>query len=542
MALNFPDNPTIGYVYVDSTSNFSYEWDGTVWKSYTGASSSNIKILDDISGSFNGITTSFTLTSSGNLVYPPTPQSLIINVGGVIQDPSDDYSVSDSSISFSTAPEPGLSFSGILLGSAIPIAYANDGNLYIRKNYTGAGTTGPFDIVEGYTPGNLDVYRNGVRLVYETDFVGTSGTNFFLSEVATVNDEIEAVAYQITSLVQSSSNLDNLNVIGITTTGRLNVSTNAVVSGITTFGLLNTVKIDSNGNINASGIVTATSFIGNGSQLTGIAISYTPSAGIATYANIAGVSTYASTAGVSTVSQGLTGTPNISVGIVTATNYFGNGSNLTGIGVSGSLLREPQVLTSGTSYTTPTGCTKIYVECIGGGGAGGGATSSGGSGGENGGGGGGAGAYCAKYFTVTPSTTYSYQIGTGGLGVSGNSGNSGGSTTFTVGAVTLQAGGGGGGTGASVSSTAGGSGGSASNGDINIFGNAGNPGFIGVRNGGNGGASFFGGSGKGVGYSAAQGGAGYNGGGGGGAASYTGGGNQAGGDGGNGLIRIWEYS
>jgi hypothetical protein len=50
------------------------------------------------------------------------------------------------------------------------------------------------------------------------------------------------------------------------------------------------------------------------------------SAGIATYATTAGVSTtattagYATTSGISTVSQGLTGTPNITVGIITATN------------------------------------------------------------------------------------------------------------------------------------------------------------------------------------------------------------------------------
>jgi hypothetical protein len=44
---------------------------------------------------------------------------------------------------------------------------------------------------------------------------------------------------------------------------------------------------------------------------------------------------------------------------------------LTNAPVLGSLIRAPQVLTSGTSYTTPANCTQIYVECIGGGGGGG---------------------------------------------------------------------------------------------------------------------------------------------------------------------------
>ena len=49
MALNFPSNPTVGQVHSDTDSGFSYEWDGVVWKSFTTASASNIKRIDDIS-------------------------------------------------------------------------------------------------------------------------------------------------------------------------------------------------------------------------------------------------------------------------------------------------------------------------------------------------------------------------------------------------------------------------------------------------------------------------------------------------------------
>ena len=64
--------------------------------------------------------------------------------------------------------------------------------------------------------------------------------------------------------------------------------------------------------------VTATTFSGS---LSGNATSstYASTTGIATYAQISGISTYASTAGISTVSQGLIGTPDINVGIVTST-------------------------------------------------------------------------------------------------------------------------------------------------------------------------------------------------------------------------------
>ena len=56
MALNFPDNPGIGSVFVDTNSGFSFKWDGTVWNGFAGSSASEISNLDNIAGSFNGST------------------------------------------------------------------------------------------------------------------------------------------------------------------------------------------------------------------------------------------------------------------------------------------------------------------------------------------------------------------------------------------------------------------------------------------------------------------------------------------------------
>ena len=48
---------------------------------------------------------------------------------------------------------------------------------------------------------------------------------------------------------------------------------------------------------------------------------YAATAGEVIYAATAGIATYATSAGISTVAQGLTGAPNISVGVITATDY-----------------------------------------------------------------------------------------------------------------------------------------------------------------------------------------------------------------------------
>lgn len=139
-----------------------------------------------------------------------------------------------------------------------------------------------------------------------------------------------------------------------------------------------------------------------------------------------------------------------------------SGASLTNLpSQTGRLIRAPQVLTSGTSYTTPADCTDIVVQAVGGGGGGSRSSSSVLAAGGGGGG------YVLKYFAVTANTSYTYAIGAGGAGATTNnaSGTGGGNTTFTVGATTITAGGGGGG----VHSGSGASG-SATNGDLNIPG------------------------------------------------------------------------
>ena len=89
--------------------------------------------LDDISGSFNGSTTTFTTSVAGENVTAATPQQLLVSVGGVIQQPVTDYTTSTNSIIFSTAPASGLDFFAVLMGDSVNIGTPSDGSVTTAK-------------------------------------------------------------------------------------------------------------------------------------------------------------------------------------------------------------------------------------------------------------------------------------------------------------------------------------------------------------------------------------------------------------------------
>jgi len=75
----------------------------------------NNLIIDDISSQFNGLRDTFTLYVNGEEYFPINEQQLLISINDVLLEPLVDYQISGSSIVFTTAPSPGVNFSGIAL-------------------------------------------------------------------------------------------------------------------------------------------------------------------------------------------------------------------------------------------------------------------------------------------------------------------------------------------------------------------------------------------------------------------------------------------
>jgi len=208
MALNFPDAPTVNEVYTDNTSGFSFKWDGYVWQSFTPQSTKEIVILDDISGSFNDSTVTFALTESGIPFYPANAQQLRIVLGGVVQAPITDYTISSSNITFTTAPSSGLTFSGVSLGPAVPIgtAIVADGSITPIKLSTG----GPSWNTSG------DLYVSGISTVTNalgTVKIGTGNTTLIVEG----NTRVTGILTIGTSSVTLNGTTDQVNVGSATT-------------------------------------------------------------------------------------------------------------------------------------------------------------------------------------------------------------------------------------------------------------------------------------------------------------------------------------
>ena len=118
--------------------------------------------VDDISSSFNGSTTAFTLQVASQNVYPGSSNNIIVSLGGVVQNPGTDYTIAASTITFTTAPASGLSFFGLVLGQGVDTSQPADGSVTTAKLASGAA-----DLVNDTSPqlgGDLDSNTKNIKL------------------------------------------------------------------------------------------------------------------------------------------------------------------------------------------------------------------------------------------------------------------------------------------------------------------------------------------------------------------------------------------
>ena len=79
--------------------------------------SSTFLKLDDISSQFNSSTTTFNLTLGGEAFFAGNPYSLLISLGGVVQEPIASFTILENQINFASAPRAGANFFCVVLAT-----------------------------------------------------------------------------------------------------------------------------------------------------------------------------------------------------------------------------------------------------------------------------------------------------------------------------------------------------------------------------------------------------------------------------------------
>ena len=85
--------------------------------------------LDDISSQFNNSKTVFNLTIGNEAFFPGNPYTLLVSLGGVIQEPLTSFTINDDQITFASAPQSGANFFCVVLATTniIPLKTLTEG-------------------------------------------------------------------------------------------------------------------------------------------------------------------------------------------------------------------------------------------------------------------------------------------------------------------------------------------------------------------------------------------------------------------------------
>ena len=210
--------------------------------------------IDDISSSFNGVLTSFSMTGGGSAVNAYTPFALIVSLGGVIQKPGTDFNVAGSTITFTTPPTSGTTFFAYLLGDTLHIGQPSDGTVITASIAAGA-VTGP-KLSDTLAISSSNVVFSGANTTFtaNVNFANTAG-----------NDYKPVIDFSGANVVGLSTgggggSITGVTVISETANGDLDVSfynTNTNIN-MTDPYIQSFFSAQSNTTINANGFLTVT--------------------------------------------------------------------------------------------------------------------------------------------------------------------------------------------------------------------------------------------------------------------------------------------
>ena len=229
-------------------------------------------IVDQISGSFNGVNTDFRIRVAGANTEPGLPSNMIVFLDGIAQTPSGnitygtgfDFSTQGSILTFETPPAAGTAFYAEILGPVLGIGQPSDNTVVPGSITSVSGTNfifpGGIEASGNIDARDIDATRiSGSTSVFGTFVQGVSGEFNRLEADTLVIDTIDIRSITITGDLFVSGNY-------ISQTGNLNLTQGTMTSsGVVTTGLtavgINAQTIEATENITADSGVRAPSGI-----------------------------------------------------------------------------------------------------------------------------------------------------------------------------------------------------------------------------------------------------------------------------------------
>ena len=201
------------------------------------------------------------------------------------------------------------------------ILFANNTLLLDRTAFTATNNQTSFST--NYTAPFVEMFLNGVKLVKDVDFTASNGTSLNLTAGAAEGDVVEVVKFKAGNIYSAPTIVAGTNITG---------GGNLGGSNTVTLNLASDINLT---NVTATGNVTAGFFYGDGSNLTNAGSSVNqevPDTAASRNLFIPFTGITSSTMTSANVSVGLVFNPG--TGTLTANSFVGDGSGLTGAGAT----------------------------------------------------------------------------------------------------------------------------------------------------------------------------------------------------------------
>jgi hypothetical protein len=89
--------------------------------------------MDSIQASFDGSTTQFTIQVGGSTYQPQNANVIVCAKNGVLLEPGVDFTVTDATFTFTTAPTNGQTFFAVILGDVLDTGTPSDNTVTNAK-------------------------------------------------------------------------------------------------------------------------------------------------------------------------------------------------------------------------------------------------------------------------------------------------------------------------------------------------------------------------------------------------------------------------